>query len=110
MKNTIQLHVVLDIFSAWNFTSALTALLCVIMLDVVKLDTTVGQFFSCVNTTLKWSVLVCLEFIISENLECCAIGHFNSCLLSKISYTHYDVELQSVSIHFHTLGNPQANG
>jgi hypothetical protein len=31
-------------------------------------------------------------------------------LLSKISYTHYDVELQSVSIHFHTLGNPQANG
>jgi hypothetical protein len=31
-------------------------------------------------------------------------------LPSKISYTHNVVELQSVSIHYHTLGNPQANG
>jgi hypothetical protein len=57
MKHTIHLHVVLDIFSARNFTSSLTVLLCV-MLGVVKLGTTVGQFLSCVNTALKWSVLV----------------------------------------------------
>jgi hypothetical protein len=57
MKRTTDLHVVLHIFSAWNFTSSLTVLLCV-MLGVVKLGTTVGQFFFCVHTALKWSVLV----------------------------------------------------
>jgi len=59
MKHTIHLHVVLDIFSAQNFTSSLTALLIGVVLGVVKLSTMVGQFFSSVHTALKWSILVC---------------------------------------------------
>jgi hypothetical protein len=59
MKHTIHLHVVLDIFSAQNLTSNLTALLIGVVLGLVKLSTMVGQFFSCVHTALKWSILVC---------------------------------------------------
>lgn len=99
MKHTTHLHVVLDIFKAWNFTSSLTVLLIGIVLGVGKHGTTVGQFFSCVHTALKWSILMyhnIWNFIISQNLQCCALEHFNSCLPSHISYTHYVVELHSV--------------
>ena len=58
MKHTTHLHVVLDIFIAWNFTSSLTVLLIGIVLGVVKHGTTVGQFFCCVHTALKWSILM----------------------------------------------------
>ena len=59
MKHTTHLHVVLNIFNAWNFTSSLTVLLIGAVLGVVKLGTMVGQFFSSVHTALKWSILVC---------------------------------------------------
>jgi len=59
MKHTTHLHVVLNIFNAWNFTSSLTVLLIGAVLGVVKLGTMVGQFFSRVHTALKWSILVC---------------------------------------------------
>jgi hypothetical protein len=58
MKLTTHLHVVLEICTAWNFTSNPTVLLIGVVLGVVKLGTTLGQFFCRVHTALKWSILV----------------------------------------------------
>jgi hypothetical protein len=98
MKHTAHLQVVLDIFSAWNFTSNLTVLLIGVVLGTVRLGATVEQFFSCVHTALKWSILVCHHIWNLYYLRTC-----NAVLWSILTavcppkfLTQYVVELQSV--------------
>lgn len=98
MKHTTHLHVVLDIFTAWNFTSSLTLLLIGIVLGVVKLGTTVGQFFSCVHAALKWSILVYHHIWNLYYLRTCYAVPWSilTAVCPPTFLTHCIVELQSV--------------